>query len=144
MLLTAVNCRVQRSVAVSDRGEGPVQASPCSEGAGDWAAGPTLPHAERVDLMGSRSRGFHVASQRGVPGGQGGFAWAVQIWKDPSENFRATTRSGHQLVLVFPEPSGFYAGNPASWDSLSPGKTGRRSHLQPSPVVLKLCTLSIL
>lgn len=48
-----------------------MQACACREGAGDWAVGPTLPQAKRGDLVGSRSRGFCVASQRGVPGGRG-------------------------------------------------------------------------
>lgn len=55
---------------------------------------PPCPSLQRWILWGSRSRDLHVANQREVPGGKGGFVQAAQSLKaDPAEkNFRAIAR----------------------------------------------------
>lgn len=103
-----------------------------------------FPRCPRWVLWGTCSRHLHVANQREVPGGKGGFIRAAQTCKeDTAENFRAVTKEGRQLVLAFPALSwlpwkGLCSGTPSGL-----GKLRGLGTEEPGPVVFKLCTLRV-
>lgn len=94
---TAVDCVFQSSVAVSLllqwlAGESPCAGMHLQRRGWGLGRGSHSPPRRKGGSSGQLFKGLLCIQSEWGAGGQGGFAWAAQIWKDLCENFRATTR----------------------------------------------------